>query len=357
MKFAQTKAFKNFMSKLYGWGASLVILGALFKINHYPGADYMLLVGLGTEALIFFFSAFEKPHEEPDWSLVYPELAGIESDENTEGSQRRVAGGQQQALNGPTNVQSITLSSNLDKLLEEADIGPELIDNLGKGLRNLSDNASKLADLSNAAVATQNYIQNMEVASQSVLELSQSYKNTNDYLKHDLSLAEEYGNSMKNTIGSMNQLNDTYKETAGNVKENLRISEEYNTSIKNITGYTNELAENYSRSSELLVKTVEALENSTAQGGKYSEQMKRSAQNLEALNAVYELQLQATDQQFKATDQVKEATTKLVDNLNESVDQTQNYKQEMDSLNKNIAALNSVYGNMLTAMNFNPGSK
>ena len=72
--FTKTRRYRNFMAKLYGWGASVVLLGALFKINHYPGADIMLIIGLGTEAIIFFFSAFEPPHVEPDWSLVYPEL-------------------------------------------------------------------------------------------------------------------------------------------------------------------------------------------------------------------------------------------------------------------------------------------
>ena len=83
------------MSKLYGWGAAVVILGALFKINHYQGADIMLIVGLGTESLIFFFSAFEPPHVEPDWSLVYPELAGMYHGVNvelTEGVERKGGG-------------------------------------------------------------------------------------------------------------------------------------------------------------------------------------------------------------------------------------------------------------------------
>ena len=71
------KRFKNFMAKLYGIGAAVVILGALFKIMHWEGANYMLVVGLGTEAVIFFFSAFEKPATDYDWSLVYPELAGM----------------------------------------------------------------------------------------------------------------------------------------------------------------------------------------------------------------------------------------------------------------------------------------
>ncbi len=77
LDFVKTKKYKNFMAKLYGWGAAVVIIGALFKINHYTGADIMLIIGLGTESLIFFFSAFEPPHVEPDWSLVYPQLAGI----------------------------------------------------------------------------------------------------------------------------------------------------------------------------------------------------------------------------------------------------------------------------------------
>jgi gliding motility-associated protein GldL len=349
MKFAQTKAFKNFMSKLYGWGASLVILGALFKINHYPGAEYMLIIGLGTEAIIFFFSAFEKPHDEPDWSLVYPELAGIDTEDDSRNRDHRGTN----MVAGTTNVQSIALSSNLDRMLEEANIGPELIENLSKGLQNLSNNASKLADVSNAALTTQNYIQNMEAASQSVLELSQSYKNTNEYLKHDLSLSEEYANSLRNAVGSMNQLSETYKDTADSVKENLKTSQDYNESIKNITGYTNELAANYGKSSELLMKTVDALENSTSQGSKYTDQLQKTAQNLEALNAVYELQLQASDAQYQSTTKVQETFGKLVENLNETAGSTEKYKEEMAALTKNISALNSVYGNMLTAMNFN----
>ena len=66
--------YKTIMPKVYGIGAAVVIIGALFKILHYEGADQMLLIGLTTEAIIFFLSAFEPPHQEPDWSKVYPEL-------------------------------------------------------------------------------------------------------------------------------------------------------------------------------------------------------------------------------------------------------------------------------------------
>ena len=80
-EITQSSGWKSFMAKFYGIGASIVIIGALFKIQHWTGAGLMLAVGLCTEAVIFFFSAFEPLHEEVDWTLVYPELAGIPDEE------------------------------------------------------------------------------------------------------------------------------------------------------------------------------------------------------------------------------------------------------------------------------------
>ncbi len=282
------------MSRLYGWGASAVIIGALFKIMHWPGADYALVIGMGVEALVFFFSAFEDIPEEPNWSLVYPELAGIEA----EGPQQR------RVTAGPATQQNITLSSNLDKLMEEADIGPELINNLGRGLRNLSDNAARLADLSNATVATNQYIQNMETASKSVLELSQSYQNKAEYLKHDLSLSEEYNNSLQNAISSLGHMNEVYRESAMQAKDGVRATE-------NLT------------------------------------------KNLSALNTAYELQMQAAKNQADSANKYEETIGGVVENLSSSAESSRKYKEEMEKLTKNIEALNSVYGNMLSAMNFN----
>ncbi len=295
MKFARKKAWKVFMSRLYGWGASAVIIGALFKIMHWPGADYALVIGMGVEALVFFFSAFEDIPEEPNWSLVYPELAGIEGEAPP--PQRRVTA-------GPATQQHITLSSNLDKLMEEADIGPELINNLGRGLRNLSENAARLADLSNATVATNQYIQNMETASKSVMELSQSYKNKAEYLKHDLSLSEEYNNNLHTAVSSLNQMNNAYMESARKAHDGAHASD-------NLT------------------------------------------KNLSALNTAYELQMQAASNQTDTAKKYQKAMEGVVDNLDSSAESSRKYKEEMEKLTKNIEALNSVYGNMLSAMNFN----
>ena len=96
------------MAYLYGWGASIVILGALFKIQHYPGAGLMLIIGLGTEAVIFFFSAFEPLHEELDWGLVYPELAHMEEGE--------------EEFDDDSTALSGTITEQLDRMLEDAKI-------------------------------------------------------------------------------------------------------------------------------------------------------------------------------------------------------------------------------------------
>ena len=103
--------WKKFMAKLYGWGAAIVIIGALFKIEHLPGASLMLIVGLGVEAFIFFMSAFEKPHEEPDWSIVYPQLKT----------------GEKAGSKAPT--------AQLDDMLSKANIDEKLISKLGEGIK------------------------------------------------------------------------------------------------------------------------------------------------------------------------------------------------------------------------------
>ena len=130
----EAKWYKAMMPKLYGWGAAVVILGALFKIEHLPGASEMLIVGLSLEAIIFFFSAFEKPATETDWSLVYPELAHME-DPN---SAKRPA-------------------QQLDDALAKAKIDNELIESLNEGLRSFGDSARQLNETVTAASGISEY--------------------------------------------------------------------------------------------------------------------------------------------------------------------------------------------------------
>jgi gliding motility-associated protein GldL len=334
----KSKKFKNFMAKLYGWGASVVIVGALFKIQHYPGAGPMLMIGLGTEALIFFFSAFEPPHVEPDWSLVYPELAGLyHNDEELQEIEK-------------ANASPI---EEIDKMLAEAKIGPDLINSLGVGLRSLTDSTSKLSNISNASVATDEYVQNMKTAASSVSELTQNYKKTSEILVSDLGASEEYVNSVKTAAKSASILADTYIQTNEAIKGDLGATHEYVNSIKNATNSANELALRYKQSADSLTKSAEAIDFSSVDGNAYGEQLNKMSKNLSALNSVYELQLQNSEEQVKRTAQLQEGMGQFVNQLNESIEHTVKYKDEVAMLNKNVAAMNNVYGNMLAAMNVN----
>ncbi|MBP5206386.1 MAG: gliding motility protein GldL [Bacteroidales bacterium] len=190
------------MAKLYGWGAAVVIFGALFKILHLPGANIMLIIGMGTEVAIFFFSAFEPLHVEYNWALVYPELAI--ADETAEPTRKE----------RKKEVKGATPTQQLDKMLEEAKIGPELLDSLAVGMRNLSDNAKKLAGVSDAAVATDAFVGNMTKAAESVRNLSLKYDKVASSLEADGNASIAYTESLKRATTAINQMANAYEHTA-----------------------------------------------------------------------------------------------------------------------------------------------
>ena len=235
------------MAKLYGWGAAIVIIGALFKIQHWEGASLMLILGLGTEAFIFFMSAFEKPHEEPDWSLVYPQLATGEGADKT-----------------PTQ--------QLDDMLSKASIDSNMITKLGDGMRHLGEQASKMGEVANASVAAKGYSDSLVKASNRVDELSSTYEEVSEGL----------------------------------------------------TG---------------LVKA-------SAEGASTGAGLAKMNENLNSLNDMYEGQLA----QMHQNKELFEGIGELMKNLNDSVEDTKVYKENISELAKNLASLNTVYGNMLNAM-------
>ena len=198
------KRFKNFMAKLYGIGAAIVILGALFKILHLKGADQMLIIGLTTEAVIFFISAFEAPVKDYDWSLIYPELS---IDEEGSG-------------NGPRG----TVTQELDKMMAEAKIGPELLDSLGDGMRKLSDTAASLNNAADAAGASAAYSEQLTEAAKSMEALNALYsvqlENSTNQMEMQNNLMEKLGSAgqqsealateVEKMAGNLTQLNSVY---------------------------------------------------------------------------------------------------------------------------------------------------
>lgn len=163
--FLASRKYKKTMGIVYGIGASIVLVGALFKLTHWPGANAMLTVGLLTEAVIFFLSAFEPPHVEPDWSLVYPEFKeayhGIASNEKSA----------PQTFNNNSATQQIDILGN-------ANISKEALEKLGVSINKLSENASQMADISNAVAATNEYAKVMRKVAESANSLEVQLQST-----------------------------------------------------------------------------------------------------------------------------------------------------------------------------------
>ena len=292
-ELVQSSGWKNFMSKLYGLGAAVVITGALFKIQHWALAGTLLTVGLLTEALIFFFSAFEPLHEEVDWTLVYPELAGMQDDEEL---------GQI-----PTSVRgSSSALEKFDALLEQGEITPDLFNKLGKGLSKLNETTERLSDISDAGTATNDYVNNIKQAATAVNSYTESYVKSTEELKE-----------------SVTRLSGSYDKTANLITES---------------------GSNYQQLSESF---------SVIEGGSksYGEQLEALNKNLSALNAVYELQLQGTDDHLKTSDALYKNLDEMMTDLQDTAEDTKQYREEVLKLSENLSALNTIYGNMLSAMN------
>ena len=233
-QIVRSKGYKNFMVKLYGWGASVVIIGALFKILHLPGANIMLILGMGIEAIIFFFSAFEPLHVEYNWALVYPELAtgtDIELEESDKKSRREK---KQQVKSD-----SLTPTQALDKMLEEAKIGPELMESLASGMRNLSDNAHKLAGVSDAVVSTDNYTASLQKASESVRNLTLKYDKVAANLETDGGATAAYIESVKRATTAVSQLATAYDQTAKSMAQTSNFKAEMDKLTANISKLSN----------------------------------------------------------------------------------------------------------------------
>ena len=233
----RSKGYKTFMAYLYGWGAAVVIIGALFKIMHWPGANMMLIAGMGVEGVIFFLSAFEPPHKEWDWSLVYPELAGMIDESGLEGDIEYDENGNPIAKAANLPVSQDPLSAKLDKMLEDANITPELIDRLGQGMQNLADSANAMNNMASVTAATDKFVSNLDgVASQAgrllesmqgapeaVSTLSTIYQETSQALNGEVSYVEE----MKKMSASLSRINAMYEMQINNASTQMNLNKEF----------------------------------------------------------------------------------------------------------------------------------
>jgi len=246
------------INNIVSWGATVVIIGLLFKIQHWEGATWFITIGLGTEAFLFALLGFQNEPHEPDWTKVYPELAD-------ETPTKAVA----------KSAAPVALS--LDKMITDAKIGPELLASLGDGLKSFGEKVSTISKVADAGTATQ-----------------------------------EFTTKLKSASASYDNMNMAFAKASAGLNE---------------------------------------FASSNTDSKAYHDQVSSLAKNLSALNAVYELELQDSSTHLKSMNKFYQNLAVTMQNFNESMDDSKKFKDEVSHLAKNLASLNSVYGNMLSAMN------
>jgi gliding motility-associated protein GldL len=262
-KFLKSKKYKTFMAYLYGWGASVVMIGAYFKLTHIPGADLMLAIGLGVEAVIFFMSAFEPVHMEYEWDNVFVELE--EDWDGVEKTQFATSGAAGKNVAAPTDVEEAMLS----KMFEKMNVSEDTFKKLGRGIDRLAENAGQMADVSNAMAATTNYANAMDRATKSIADFSNAYIQTNQKLSDSLGKLDFSAldaNTIKKVASSMTSLNSIYELQ-------LQGAEQTSAASKKLT--------------ETMNKYMDNLNASSQNAGQLNQQLTQLSQRLTALNNVY----------------------------------------------------------------------
>lgn len=247
---AQKEKFKIGINNVVSWGAAVVIIGLMAKLMHWPWGDWMIIVGLGTEAFLFFLLGFQK--EAPSEAAV----VGVSH----------------------TNVGA---TAALDNLLDQGQVSPEMIGKLGDGLRKFGDQVQAISNVSDVSIAT-----------------------------------NQFADTLKNTTDGFQKMNASLEKVS------------------------HDLA---------------SMGGASTDSRSYQEQIDKLATNLAQLNAVYEQELTQSDQKMKAITRHYEEIAVTLQNFNESTAETQQLKEQIQSLNQNLASLNTVYANMLSAMNQNRG--
>lgn len=263
MVWYESYSGKKTVNMVYSLGASVVIIGALFKILHWPGANYVLMLGMFTEAFLFAIGILEKPQFSYHWENLYPELLK----EGAEGN--AVVGGKAETSTG---VQSL---------------GDNDMQALQKGIGELAKTAQQLSSLSSVAESTNQLSQKLNAAG---------------------AAADQFVGAQGTLAANATALSDSYKAIAGNAA----------TAVKD--------AENYGKA----VAAVNA--------------------QLASLNSVYELQLKAAKAAEAQSDEYAKSVAKLTENATATLKSAEAVAKAQDTLAKQVADLNKVYGNMLNAV-------
>jgi len=282
---------KQKLAAAYSLGASVVIIGAMFKILHLPYAGQMLGIGMSVEAFLFALGIFDQPHKDYEWDKVY----------DFEGNSNALISGDVPTQSQSQSTGIVTNSSRSVGLNYSETINDEDVKKLSEGIKNLTTTAQQFNSLSNVVGATDLFVKNIEGAVQS----TQKFVKNQDSLNTATGLLSNSYQGISDGMEAVEKNTKLYAGKVDNINKNLSsINSIYEIQLKNIQAQTEGITQQTDR-----LRTVN-----------------------EELNAI-----------VGDVQKMKSATTL-------AVVETENYKDGTTKLAKQIAELNHVYGNMLNAL-------
>jgi len=247
------------INNIVSWGATVVIVGLLFKIQHWPYSSVFISVGLLTEALLFFILGFQNEPVDVDWTKVYPELA-------------------EDATPKAAPVKGAPVALSLDKMMADAKIGPELIGSLGDGLRTFGEKVSTISKVADAGAATTEFTTKLKTASASYDNLNVAFSKASE--------------GLANFAGS-NTDSKAYHDQVANLAKNLSaLNAVYELELQDSSTHLKSMSKFYQNMGTTMQSLTESMDDSK----KFKDEVSRLAKNLSSLNAVYGNMLSAMSQ-------------------------------------------------------------
>jgi gliding motility-associated protein GldL len=267
--FVQQMWWRNFMSYLYSWGASIVMIGALMKLEHFPLSSYFLIGGLGIEAIIFFFAAFEPLPDDWEWDRVYPELA-----DKKHKAEKKVV----------HQTPGITPTQKFDEMLAKAEISPELFTKLGNGMQKLAESSNKMSEITHAHIETHQFTSSIKKASENLNTFGEAYKHSTEELnKSALNLTQSYAKTAE-MVGKLSTTSHGYTEQLEKMNKNLgALNSVYELQLKGEDAYL----KNAKAAHQGLDAMITNLSASVQTTKMYHDEVEKLGKKLSALNKVY----------------------------------------------------------------------
>lgn len=350
--FLSSEKGKRLFTFFYSWGASIVILGALFKLLHLPFGNQMLFIGMMTEFCVFFLSAFEKPSKEYNWEEVFPVLNSKDPSERPQFGNGGggvsggpvIIGGEQPELS-PEALEALK-AQNAEMSGGTANLGGGFIGggyiggvpgNFG-GSGIVAENGSGNGAAggpsysgSGSGAPVINIPPQLNVSEEDTRNLSESIKK--------LTAAAEQLSKMSELTEATQQCMSQLNEMASNMQ---RFGEVTNS----LTDASSVLLDSYQQ-------VVNNSENIQSNSYGYIQQMESLNRNISGLNTIYEIQLKSISSQIDTIERINGGLSRIRDLYDGSITDSSVFKSETEKMAQQLAALNNIYARLLNAMTMN----